>query len=110
MPPKLYKIGRRAFKGCASLESIILPITLREIGFDAFAGCRALRRIAIPKGLREIEDDDAFSGCDALEEITYAGNKEGWEYLNHGRTLSVQRGDLSYYSPKVHFLDLKGEF
>ena len=109
MPPKLYKIGRRAFKGCASLESLILPITLREIGFDAFSGCRALKRIAIPKGLREIEDDDAFSGCDSLSEITFAGNKEAWEYLNHGKTLTVRRSDLSYFSPKLHFLDLKRE-
>jgi hypothetical protein len=109
MPSKLYKIGRRAFKGCSSLPAVILPISLREIGFDAFSGCSSLKRIAIPKNLREIEDDDAFSACDSLSEITFAGNREQWEYLNHGKTLTVQRSDLSYSSPRVTFLDLKKE-
>ena len=84
-----------------------MPITLFSIGFDAFSGCSSLRRLAIPKSLREIEDGDAFTGCDSLSEITYAGDKESWEYLNHGRTLTVQRTDLSYFSPKIYFLNLK---
>jgi hypothetical protein len=109
LPPKLYKIGRRAFKGCSSLTGIILPVTLKEIGFDAFASCRSLKGIAIPRGLSEIEDSDAFGGCDSLSEITFGGTKEEWEMLNRGRTLSVQRSDLSFYSPKVHFLGLKNE-
>jgi hypothetical protein len=109
MPPKLYKIGRRAFGGCTSLDNLILPVTLRTIGFDAFRECTSLRRIALPRDLHEIEDDDAFSGCDSLSEIAFGGNRESWEYLNHGKTLTVQRTDLSVITPRVSFLDLKGE-
>jgi hypothetical protein len=104
----LYKIGRRAFKGCSSLESIILPVALAEIGYDAFASCRSLRRLGIPKGLKTIEDEDAFSCCDSLSEITYGGSREDWEYLVRG-TLTVKRSDASLITPKVSFLDLKNE-
>jgi hypothetical protein len=107
MPSKLYKIGRRAFRGCASLESLILPVTLREIGFDAFSGCKNLKRLAMPKSLIEMEDSDVFSGCDSLSEIAYAGSRDDWEYLTRGRALTVTRTDLSVYTPKIHCLDLK---
>ena len=109
MPKRLVKIGRRAFSGCASLEMLILPVTLREIGFVAFASCTSLSRIAIPKGIKVLEDEDVFGGCDMLSEITYGGTKEEWEHIMHGKTLTLQRNDLSLSTPKISFLDLKNE-
>jgi hypothetical protein len=107
MPARLTKIGRRVFKGCTSLKSLILPVGVRSIGFDAFAGCSALSRIAIPKGVAEIEDDDIFSACDSLTEISYGGSREGWELLTHGKILTVEKSDCSLNTPKVVFLNLK---
>ena len=105
----MYKIGRRTFSGCRSLASLILPVTVREIGFDAFAGCSSLSRIALPRGVREVEDDDIFSGCDALSEISYGGSKEDFELLFHGKSVTVKRSDLTLSTPKITFLDLKHE-
>lgn len=86
---------------------IILPVGTKILGFDAFADCSSLRRIALPKELSEIEDYEAFSGCDALTDISYGGSKEEFFSLMHGRTLTLQRSDTSTFTPKIHFMDLK---
>ena len=107
LPTKLVKIGRRAFKGCSSLKSIILPVGVSVVGFDAFADCSSLARIAIPKDMRELEDEDVFGGCDALTDISFGGTKERWETLMRGRTLTVQRSDLSLSTPRVSFMNFE---
>jgi hypothetical protein len=107
MPTKLVKIGRRAFKGCSSLTSIILPVSTAVIGFDAFADCSSLARIAIPKDFREIEDHEAFGGCDSLTEISFGGTKEKWEAIMRGNILSIQKSDCSVAIPKISFMNME---
>jgi hypothetical protein len=109
MPVKLTRIGRRAFKGCTSLKSLILPHGVKEIGLDAFAECSSLARIAIPKGVRELEDEDVFASCDSLTDISFGGSKEAWELMSHGKTVTVLRSDMTVFTPKITFLDLKDE-
>lgn len=109
MPANLTRIGRRVFKGCTSLKSLILPVGVTSIGFDAFAGCTSLSRIALPKGISELEDDDVFSACDSLTDISYGGSREEFELLCHGKTLTVERTDCSLHTPRVTFLNLKDE-
>ena len=99
--------GRRAFRGCTSLVSLILPVSLLEIGLDGFADCKKLRRLALPKGVRELEDNEVFGGCDALREISYGGTEEKWEMLLGGETLTVPTSDGALITPKIYFLDVK---
>jgi hypothetical protein len=109
MPVKLQKIGRRAFSGCASLVSLILPVGCMHIGYDAFENCSSLKRIALPKGMCELEDADIFAGCDALSEISFGGNKEGFSLLTRGEGIRVRKSDLTVFLPKIIFMDLKNE-
>ena len=109
MPVRLKKIGRRAFAGCSSLRSLILPVGTASIGLDAFVGCSSLARIAIPKKVMELEDTELFAGCDALTEISFGGDESLFENLTRGRTITVQRSDLSLFTPKITFMDLKDE-
>ena len=107
MPTKLVKIGRRAFKGCSSLASVILPFGTKMIGFDAFADCASLSRIAIPKGVTELEDGDVFCGCDSLFEISFGGGRDGWERLCRGESLTIQKSDCTLITPKVSFMNME---
>ena len=107
LPTKLVKIGRRAFKNCTSLASIILPIGVEAIGFDAFAGCSALSRIALPKDISNIEDEDVFSGCDSLSEISFGGTKDRWRELMSDKELTVKRSDGTVRSPAVRFMNFE---
>ena len=106
LPARLTKIGRRAFKGCTSLKSLILPVNLREIGYDAFYGCTSLERISIPKDVKLLEDDDVFSACDSLREISFGGSREAFEFLTHGKSISIEKSDATVSTPNVVFLNL----
>jgi len=64
----LKKIGKNAFKGCTSLQSITLPSSIVEIEEGAFYSCRSLGKIVLNDGLRKI-GKKAFAYCRSLESI-----------------------------------------
>ena len=68
----LRKIGRRAFSGCLSLESIRISKNVTEIGKSAFSNCRSLREVQLPDSLRKISDS-AFR-CSALKSANIPKN------------------------------------
>ncbi len=63
----IYRLGRRAFKGC-NIESVVIPAGIRELGKECFTGCKLLRSVTLPDTLIEIEDN-VFKGCDKLVEV-----------------------------------------
>ena len=52
-----------------TLESIVLPSTLKYIGANAFYKCSALMSITIPEGITEIRDYTFFK-CESLTEVS----------------------------------------
>lgn len=78
------EIGNKAFNGCTSLESIMLPQSLVKIGDEAFYQCTNLSRIAVVESKGDDSDKvisialpdsivsigtGAFAGCEALVSI-----------------------------------------
>ena len=61
-------IGRWAFDGCSSLESIVIPTSVTSIGDIAFGGCSSLASIGIPSSVTSI-GSSAFSDCSSLASI-----------------------------------------
>ena len=47
IPNGITEIGRFAFSGCTSLQSIEIPNSVTEIGYSAFGGCTSLQSIEI---------------------------------------------------------------
>ncbi len=72
-------IGKEAFKGCSTLERVLLPDGLNSLGTNAFEGCSSLMRIFIPRGITVIPKQ-IFKGCSKLgyialpEGVTEIGN------------------------------------
>ena len=66
-------IAAGAFSGCSSLQSAILPVSLKIIPHSAFSYCTALTDIVIPTSVTNIEAW-AFSSCSSLTNITFVGN------------------------------------
>ena len=60
-------IDLRAFSGCAYLESVELPASLKTIGNSAFLGCSRLRAVSpfLPESVTLV-DVSAFYGCTRL--------------------------------------------
>lgn len=62
-------IKASAFEDCTSLESVIMPDSVKGIGSYAFYKCSPLKSITISNNVTYI-GDDAFHGCTSLESIT----------------------------------------
>ena len=58
-------IGDSAFRGCYSLESIVIPDGVTTIGGGAFIDCSSLKSIDLPDSVTTIADE-AFDGCPSL--------------------------------------------
>ena len=68
----LTKLGINAFYNCDSLAEVILPTSLKAIPASCFAGCTSLVRIDLG-GVTSV-GAEAFRHCDAIENVTAAGN------------------------------------
>ena len=83
------KIKEGAFVGNETVKRIIVEEGVTEIGKGAFAGCAALETIELPESVKRAYDfcaptvfgETEFSGCTALTEIVYAGNYNEWRSL-----------------------------
>ena len=62
-------IGKGAFEGCKTIESVTLPNSLLVIEDYAFAGCTALKSINIPDSVTII-GNNAFFNCEEATELT----------------------------------------
>lgn len=80
IPATVTTIGLSAFSNCSSLAELTFAkdSTLTTIENSTFYGCKKLKTITFPKSLKEIGDtkasiakDGAFSGCSALEKVTF---------------------------------------
>ena len=48
---------------------VVMPGTVKEIGRSAFAGCSSLNSLYVPASVGIIEERDALEGCSSLAEI-----------------------------------------
>ena len=68
------EIGERTFKGCTSLDSIVIPKGVTMIGSCAFEGYTSLTTVTLPAGVKNI-DYEAFRKCSALSTIYVPAKK-----------------------------------
>ena len=72
----LQSIGRSAFQG-VNLKCITIPDSVTSIERGAFEDCRNITGVTIGNGVKSI-GGGAFDRCNALENIYYAGDINGW--------------------------------
>lgn len=80
IPNTVTTIEYNAFRGCASLESVVIPHSVTSIGSCAFYDCVSLSSIAIPSSITTI-GGAAFYNCDKLVSIVIP---KSVEWLGYG--------------------------
>ena len=93
LPDSVSLISLYAFSHCSALKTIVLPDGITEIEKDAFIHCTSLVSITLPVSITKILD--AFSGCDQLSDVYYAGNQTQWN--------SVQIDSDQINAAEIHF-------
>lgn len=72
IPSKFTNIGYYAFQNCTNLRDLTIE-GVQTINIGAFEGCHNIVHLEFPATLVSI-DDEAFSGCQSLEELTFNGD------------------------------------
>lgn len=70
------------------ITTVVVADGVTSIGDRAFRDCMALMRIELPASLKVI-GTAAFSGCDSLRIIVYAGTVADWEELRKEKNWSA---------------------
>jgi len=66
---KITVVGDYAFQDCSSLQSLVIPNSVKELGKNAFSGCISLNNATIGNQIKNI-NEYAFSDCKALPQIS----------------------------------------
>ncbi len=66
---KVIMIEYKAFYGCNSIKSVVIPSTVTEINFDAFMNCPNLTSVTIPDSVERLSSS-VFQDCTSLTSIT----------------------------------------
>ena len=78
-------VNQELFKGCTSLETVILPSSIKEIYGEAFSGCTSLNTIYIlSEDVIDLYNADAFAGCPPdMKIVIVNGNIDHYENANN---------------------------
>ena len=117
VPEGVTEIGKSAFYGCISLETVSLPESLEKIGEFAFQACSALKTISLPKGT-EVISRSAFWDCRSLKDengfavvsgilVGYYGAEHSLRIPDGVRSVfSLYTGNNSEILSKIHEVEL----
>jgi hypothetical protein len=112
-PHKLTKIGILSFSGCLSLETIVIPDSVRSIDHRAFSGCSSLKTITISSRLLHL-GKNVFEGCTSLKSIKWQ-NKEYSSYksfitsFNKQNFFPLLREDVNDNEDNLEVINIKDE-
>lgn len=76
-------ISHGTFNYCTSLETVILPDSVKYIDNDAFFNCSALKSIQLPSNITTISKH-AFAFCESLTNIMFQGTIADWAEVTLG--------------------------
>lgn len=77
-----------------SIEKVVLGEGITEIGQACFQWSKNLTDVSLPKSLTKL-GAGAFDGCDALEEVKFAGNVNDWAAVEVGNETALDQSKIT---------------
>ena len=65
----LSSVRESAFYNCYSLDSIVLPASVRTIQSEVFKNCRGLKSVTFPETIEGFSEEGLFKGCWQLQSV-----------------------------------------
>lgn len=96
-------INTKAFKGCANLEKLILPHSLKTIGVMAFVRCEKLKEIKLPKFVQKVDGAFMYWNGKLVNESDYFIYKDEILYNSSMTRLIAYRKMEKQYNKFVAF-------
>ena len=75
-------IGKKAFKECINLQTIVIPNSVTKINAQAFYSCSNLTSITIPSSVNTIVGE-AFSGCGNLRTVELTNGNIPLDFIGY---------------------------
>ena len=106
VPKTVCTIGSLAFNRRARLKKVQFPDGLERISRDAFSDCDALEEVVIPASVATI-DPYAFASCDNLKKVTFLGEvkhlaRTTFSDCDNLLSIGVPQGREKYYRKQLH--------
>lgn len=106
VPKTVTTIGSLAFSRRAKLKKVQLPDGLERIGRDAFSDCDALEEVVVPASVTTI-DPYAFASCDNLRKVTFLGevknlSRTAFSDDDSLTTINVPEGTEKKFRKQLH--------
>lgn len=106
VPKTVQTIGSMAFCRRSKLKKVQLPEGLDRIGRDAFSDCDALEEIVIPSSVTTI-DSYAFGGCENLKKVTFLNtvkhlSRTAFSDDDSLLSITVPEGTASKFRKQLH--------
>lgn len=106
LPKTVRTIGSLAFTRRRKLKKVQLPEGLDRIGRDAFSDCDALEEVVVPSTVTTV-NAYAFAGCDSLKKVTFLGVPEhlartAFSDCDSLMSVCVPEGSEKFFRKELH--------
>ena len=80
IPFGVLKIAEGAFRGCTTVQSVLVPDSVTEIENEAFNGCSSLETLKIGSGVQHL-GSRILADCTAFKKIVFHGSRGAFNVI-----------------------------
>lgn len=85
--PTISSINAKAFKGCAGVATVKIPLLVKTVGEEAFADCTTVSTISIPNGVKTIGKNAFANHLSGAVTVLIDNETDAWPVIGYTREM-----------------------